>query len=182
MALDAHLRAWAGAAFRHLPVGAPYGPLDFSRVGRSPTNRWNDPGDPTLYLAGDEGVLAAEWGRYLLEELSGALATAMVERVVYRLEVELAAVLDLRDPAVLASLSIDGAPTCFLDRAVARAAATFVRRTTAAVGLWVPSVALLDRPERGNLVVFVDKLPADPAAFVRTCTAVGPLRWPGGPT
>lgn len=179
MALDVHLRPWAGAAFRHLPAGASYDPLDFSRAGRSPLNRWNEPGDPTLYLAGDAGVLVAEWGRYLLEELTGDLAPAMPERTVYRLEVERTAVLDLRDPAVLAALSIDQAPACFLDRSVARAAANFVRRTTAADGLWVPSMALLDRPERGNLVVFLDKLPIDPPAFVRRCEAIGPLHWPG---
>jgi hypothetical protein len=174
VALDDYLRPWAGATFRHLPAGAPYGPLDFSRVGRSPTNRWNEPGAPTLYVAGDEGVLAAEWGRYLVEELTGDLATAMVERVVYRLELALTAVLDLRDPVVLAALSIGGAPACFLDRAVARATAAFVRRTTAAEAIWVPSVALLGQPTRGNLAVFIDKLPADPTAFVRTCTAHGP--------
>lgn len=182
MALEAHLRPWAGAAYRHLPARTPFDPLDFSRVGRSPTNRWNNPGEPTLYVAGDEGVLAAEWGRYLVGELTGDLAAAMVERVVYRLAIALAAVLDLRDPAVLAALSIQGAPACFLDRAVARAAATFVRRTTTAVGLWAPAMALLDQPGRGNLVVFIDKLPADPAAFVETCTPLGPLRWPGRST
>jgi hypothetical protein len=176
MALDPYLRPWVGTAYRHLPAGAPFGPLDFSRAGRAPTNRWNDPGDPTLYLAGDAGVLGAEWGRYLVEELTGDLAAVMRERTVYRLDLELAAVLDLRDPAVLSALSVTGAPSCFLERMVARATANFVRRTTAAVGLWVPSVALLDRPERGNLIVFLDKLPADPAAFVRRCEAVGPLR------
>jgi hypothetical protein len=178
MALDARLRPWVGAAFRHLPAGAPYGPLDFTWAGRSPTNRWNEPGDPTLYLAGDAGVLAAEWGRYLVEELTGDLATAMLERTVYRLEVRLKAVLDLRDPAVLADLSLTEAPHCFWDRAVARATATFVRRTTAAEGLLVLPMALLDKPGRWNLALFLDKLPADPAAFIHRCEAIGPLRWP----
>jgi RES domain-containing protein len=178
MPLEAHLRPWTARVFRHLPAHLAIDPLDLSRAGRGLTNRWNEAGDPTLYLAGDEGVLAAEWGRYLVTEIGGDLATAMVARVVYRIEIALAAVLDLRDPAALAALSISGAPACFLDRAVARATANFARRTTRADGLLVPSMALLDQPGRGNLVVFLDKLPPAPSAFIRRCEVVGPLQWP----
>lgn len=49
----------------------------------------------------------------------------------------------------------------FLDVEVARATATFVRRTTATEALVVPSVAFLDDASSWNLVLFLEKLPAD---------------------
>ncbi len=57
MSLDAHLTPWTGTALRHLPSGTPFNVLDFRFAGLGAENRWNAPGHPTLYLAGDEGVL-----------------------------------------------------------------------------------------------------------------------------
>ncbi len=74
--------------------------------------------------------------------------------------------LDLRDPAVCAALALTNAPYCFLDRDIARATARFVRRTTPAQALLVPSVALFDQPDRFALVLFLEQLPREPRAFI----------------
>ena len=65
MTLAGHLQRFAGSALRHIPAGSPFDVLDFRYAGRAADNRWNEPGYPTLYLAGDEGVVIAEWGATL---------------------------------------------------------------------------------------------------------------------
>lgn len=177
MALDALLRPWRGGAFRHIPAGSPYGVLDLRFAGRGAENRWNEPGHPTLYLAGDEGVLIAEWGRHFATNRSPALQRATIGRAVFALDLEIDRALDLRDPAACAALSIGNAPYAFTDVAVARATAHFVRATTAAQALVVPSMAFLDDPARWCLVLFLDKLPADLADVVTGVTPRGPLAW-----
>jgi RES domain-containing protein len=175
MPLSAHLTPWSGDAYRHIPAGSPFGVLDVRFAGRSAENRWNEPGQPTLYLAGDEGVLIAEWGRHFAVNRIPELQRQTVERAVFRLRLALDHILDLRQRAVWNELSLDDAPTCFLDPAVARATATFVRATTEAQGIIVPSVCFLDQLDRWCLVIFLEKLP-DPNAFVSNVTPVGPLR------
>lgn len=177
MALDAFLRAWRGSALRHIPAGSPFGVLDVRFAGRGAENRWNEPGHPTLYLAGDEGVPIAEWGRHFAIDRTPALQRATVARAVFALDLAIDRALDLRDPAVCAALSIGDAPFAFTNVAVARATAHFVRATTGAQALVVPSMAVLDDPARWCLVVFLEKLPADPAAYVAAVTPRGPLAW-----
>jgi hypothetical protein len=82
------------------------------------------------------------------------------------------AVVDLRQASVRSALGLAGGMLRFLDAEVARATATFVRRTTVAEALLVPSVAFLDDPRCWNLVLFLEKLPQDLNAFV-TVTAAG---------
>ena len=176
MSLNALLRPWSGDAFRHIPAGARYDVLDFSFAGRSAENRWNEPGHPTLYLAGDEGLLIAEWGRHFAVSRSPELQGMTLERAVYRLTLAFDHVLDLRSPEVWALLSLETAPSCFADIGVARATAHFVRRTTAAQALLVPSIGFLDQLDRWCLVLFLEKLP-EPTEFVGAVTPVGPLRW-----
>jgi RES domain-containing protein len=149
--------------------------LDFRRAGRNALNRWNESSDPTLYLAGDEGVLIAEWGRHFAVNRTPALQAATVERTAYRLSLEVGRVLDLRSPDVWRLLSLADAPGCFTNRSIARAAATFVRRTTAAQALLVPSIVFLDQLDRWCLVLFLEKLPAQ-SEFITAVTPVGPLR------
>ncbi len=173
--LQDHLRSWAGTAFRHLPHDAPYDVLDFRWAGRGATNRWNERGEPTLYLAGDIGVAVAEWARHMMGDRSPILAPGTIARTVYRLDLVLDAVLDLREPAVWADLSLHTAPVCFLDIPTARATARFLRTTTPAQGIQVPSVAFVDDLERWCLVLFLEKL--DPRAFVSSVAVEGPLRW-----
>ncbi len=177
MALARQMKPWSGSAFRHIPAGSPFDVLDFRYAGRAAGNRWNEPGSPTLYLAGDEGVLIAEWGRHFAMNRTAQLQEMTVERSAYALALSLAHVLDLRHAAVCASLSLDNASACFQDIEIARATAYFVRRTTTAEAMLVPSMAFLDRPERWCLVVFLEKLPPDPRQYISAVTPCGPLRW-----
>jgi hypothetical protein len=175
MNLSAHLRPWNGDAYRHIPAGAPFDVLDVRFAGGGAESRWNEPGQPTLYLVCDEGVLIAEWGRHFAVNRTPALQRMTVERAVFRLTLALDQVLDLRSPEVWALLSLADAPACFADLGVARATANFVRRTTAAQALLVPSIAFLDQPDRWCLALFLEKLP-EPRAFVSTVTPLGMIR------
>lgn len=163
----AHLRPWRGSGIRHIPAGSPIGVLDTRYAGRSGDNRWNDRGDPTLYLACDRGVALAEFARHFQERLDPALGRIAVERAVFRLTFELATVLDLRETAVRAGLGLHGGVRRFLEDPVCRATATFIRRTTSAEALLVPSVAFPDDLTRWNLVLFLEKVPSDLSTFVR---------------
>jgi RES domain-containing protein len=174
-----HLRAWSGAGFRHIPAGAPLDVLDARFAGRGADNRWNDPGDPTLYVAGDRALAVAEFARHLREGISGSLGPILTERALYRLELRLETVLDLREPRVLAALGLRDDVRRFLDIAYARATANFVRRTSAAQALLVPSMAFLDDLARWNLVLFLEKLPADLATFI-SATYDGTFRLEAG--
>ncbi len=162
----AFLRPWRGTGLRHIPAGSRYGVLDTRFAGVARDNRWNEPGDPTFYVASDLGVAVAEFGRHMVEERGAGGARRVQERAVYRLEVQVDSLLDLRDPAVRRALGLRGGARRFLDVAVARATANFVRRTTPAEALLVPSMAFLDDPTRWNLVLFLEKLPADLARFI----------------
>jgi RES domain-containing protein len=175
MALSAYLQRWSGDAYRHIPAGSRYDVLDVRFAGRGADNRWNEPGQPTLYLAGDEGVLIAEWGRHFAIDRAPELERKTVERSVYRLTLSLDAVLDLRMTAVWHELSLERAPYCFLEFPVARATANFVRVTTEVQGILVPSVGFLDKLDRWCLVLFLEKLPAL-EHFVAAVTPCGPLR------
>lgn len=176
MALGARLSPWTGEAYRHIPSSNRYDLLDFRFAGRGQDSRWNDPGVPTLYLAGDEGVLIAEWGRHFAVNRTPDLRRETVERAVYRLTVTVDNVLDLRSPTVWEELSLQDAPTCFLEIGVARATANFVRRTTAAQALLVPPMSFLDQLDRWCLVLFLEKLPADWTTFISDVTLIGALR------
>lgn len=160
------LQPWSGTGFRHLPVGSSVDVLDTRFAGLSTGNRWNNAGDPTFYIAGDRAVAIGEFARHLQERFPLTAGPAPVERALYRLDVRLRAMLDLRDPLVRAALGQTGDPHQFLDIAYARATANFVRRTTAAEAVLVPSMAFLDDASRWNLVLFLEKLPADLATFI----------------
>jgi RES domain-containing protein len=177
MTLAGRLEQWSGAALRHIPAGSALDVLDFRYAGRGSDNRWNEPGSPTLYLAGDEGVLIAEWGRHFATNRTAQLQQMTVERSTFSLELSIDYVLDLRSAEVCDALSIDNAPYCFAEIAFARATAHFVRRTTDAQALLVPSMGFLDHLERWCLVVFLEKLPPDPRSFVSSVAPRGPLRW-----
>jgi RES domain-containing protein len=177
MTLAGHLKRWSGAALRHIPAGSPFDVLDFRYAGRGTDNRWNEQGSPTLYLAGDEGVLIAEWGRHFATNRTAQLQRMTVERSTFSLELSIDSVLDLRSEDVCNVLSLDNAPYCFADTRAARATANFVRRTTDAQALLVPSMGFLDDLERWCLVAFLEKLPPDPRSFISVVTPRGPLRW-----
>lgn len=171
MALDDSVQLWAGTAYRHIPASPSGNVLDFRFAGRAPDNRWNASTEPTLYLASDRGVALAEYARHVQVFAVPGLAPRTQSRQLYRLELRVERLLDLRDPRALAELKIDGAPACFLDKQLARRAAQRIRLNSTAQGMLVPAMAFLDEPARWALVLFLDKLPADPRAFI---TAVAP--------
>jgi RES domain-containing protein len=177
MPLAGHLKRWSGAALRHIPADSSLGVLDFRYAGRGADNRWNEPGSPTLYLAGDEGVVIAEWGRHFETNRTAQLQQMTVERSVFSLELSIDSVLDVRSEDIWNSLPLDNAPSCFADIRVARATANFVRSTTEAQALLVPSMGFLDDLVRWCLVAFLEKLPPDPRSFISAVTPRGPLRW-----
>lgn len=176
MALAGYLEPWSGIAWRHIPADLPYSVLDFRFAGRAAENRWNEQGTPTLYLAGDEGVLITEWGRHFQTHRTAQLQQMTVERRTFTLELSIDHVLDLRSEEVCHTLSLDDAPYCFADIAVARATANFVRSTTDAQALLVPSMGFLDDLTRWCLVAFLEKLPSNPRSFIAEAIPRGPLR------
>jgi len=162
----AFLHPWRGTAFRHMPAGSRFDVLDTRFAGLAADNRWNEAGEPTFYLAGDLGVALAEYARHLREDVGMPGTPPVHERAVYRIDVRVEALLDLRDPHVRSAIGLHGGARRFLERDVARATARFLRRTTAAEALLVPSVAFLDDFERWNLVLFLDKLPPDVTTYL----------------
>jgi hypothetical protein len=123
-------------------------------------------GEPTLYVAGDRGVAVAEFARHVDRDRPPAVLAGILERRLFRLHLRLTAVFDLAQPTAWEALSLDGAPQCFLNRDIARATARFIRATTPAQAMQVPSVAFLDDFTQWVLVVFLEKLDRDPRTFV----------------
>lgn len=177
MTPDAFLKPWTGTACRHISDGATYDILDFRLAGQGKNNRWNVYDEPTLYLASDHRVAIAEFARHFEEDTAQrmrrpeVIGHRAVARRIYDLNGRIEHTLDLRDPALCAALLLDNAPYCFLDREVARATAQFLRRMTSAQAILVPSMALFDQSDRYTIVLFLDKLPTEPRAFI---TAVQP--------
>jgi RES domain-containing protein len=176
VALDEFLRPWSGVAYRHIPADSPYGVLDFRFAGRGRDNRWNDPGDRTLYLAGDHGVILAEFARHLqIDRGNDARIVTQVRQICW-IDIALEHVLDLRDPAVWQTLSLTGAPSAFLDKSVTRATARYLRTVTPAQAIIVPSAPFIDAPDRWVLVLFLEKVSPDPSHFIRSAKPDGIVR------
>lgn len=173
MPLDDLVVPWSGTTYRHIPAGSPYGVLDVRFAGRAHGNRWNVAGEPTLYLASDTAVALGEFARHLETAHTPGARRDPVARQVFAIQVALDAVLDLRDAHAWSELSLRNAPYCFLDLDIARATAQFVRRTTGAQGILVPSMAFLDRPDRWVLVLFLEKLPSPFGQLLSSVKSVG---------
>jgi len=172
--LDRFLLTWIGGACRHVPDDSPFDVLDPRFAGRDPDNRWNAPGQPTFYLAGDHGVALAEFARHYPAHRRPDVGRGAEVRRVYDLDLRLDRVLDLRATEVWDALAIKGAPACFLDRSVTRQISSLVR-STAAQAILVPSVAFLDDPARWVLAVFLEKVPP-PERFVTAVRKDGAFR------
>ncbi len=163
------IRPWQGTGIRHIPASGAGGRLDvldarFAGLARD--NRWNESGSPTFYIASDLGVATAEFGRHMAEQRDAGGGWRVQERAIYRLNVHVEALLDLREPKVRQALGLRGGVRRFLDVTVARATANFVRHTTSAQALLVPSMAFLDDPARWNLVLFLEKLPKELSQYI----------------
>jgi RES domain-containing protein len=167
------LLPYQGQAFRHIPAGSPYDALDFRFAALAIGNRWNSPGEPTLYLASDGAVALAEFARHIKLSRPPGIASFIITRALFRLDIVLERVLDLRADDCLSALSLDGAPHCFLDVRVAQATANFIRATTDAQAILAPSMALLDQPDRWVLVVFLEKLAPEPKRYLANLTQAG---------
>lgn len=172
------MTSWVGPALRHVSAHSNRDILDFQFAGMGKVNRWNLPGTRTLYLAGDRGVLIAEWGRHLDPRFPEDIVSAsFAQRDVYQLQVRLDRILDLRDPEVASSLGLIDVPQSFLNIDRTRLAAHMVRSTTNAQGMLVPSVAFLDDMTRWNLVVFLEKMPTETYSWITEVKKIGPLHW-----
>src|SRR5829696_3284472 len=126
--LSTLVRPFSGTACRHIPDGSAFGVLETRFAAKARDNRWNRQGEPTLYVAGDHGVLIAEFARHLREQRTPEMGRGMIARRIYDFEVTIPHSLDLRDSGVIATISLADAPACFLDREFARATADFLRR------------------------------------------------------
>jgi RES domain len=154
------LTGYAGPGFCHVPARQP---LDVERLAEADADddRWNEPGEPTIYLALDLPLALAEYARH---------AGPDDARDLIRFDVGLDGVADLRprdgstDAAGVAEIA---------DRTVARRIASGFRERPDCRGLLVPSLAFPDDPARANLVVFADRLPGGIAAWLGQPTTVG---------
>lgn len=158
------LRPYRGPGFCHVPATEP---LDLSRLAErdgDDDDRWNEPDQPTIYLALDLAVALAEYARH---------ASGPDARRLLRFDVGLDAVADLRHPWTRATSGHDGPPADLADPALARRLAAGVRARPDSQGLLVPSIAFPDHPARGNLVVFADRLPTSVAEWLGPATLVG---------
>lgn len=122
-------------------------------------NRWNEEGEPTIYLSGDPALALVESGRHPddLADRSRLLEVGM----------RLSAAIDLRERDARAELGLPDEHAWVLDREQTRRIATSLRRDGRYEALIVPSAGALDQPERWNVVLFAD----DPEAASRVIDA-----------
>lgn len=126
-----------------------------------------------MVFASSREVLTAELAQHFRRDRAAELASLLRERRIVAVELELDRVFDLTDRTVVADLGIEDAPSCFGDRAMARATAAFLRYVRGAEGIVVPSLAFPDDPTRWNLVLFLDRLSQTLAERVRTVEPAG---------
>jgi hypothetical protein len=149
-------------------VYAPSGPrLDPDRLVSEGAERWNHADELAWYLGLDPSVIVAEWARHLDRD---------VPMTVWRLQLSDLRVLDLRRTEVSGALFLPDDRAWVLDRERTRAVATMIRRALPVDALIVPSVAFLDRPEHGNLVVTLAE-PGDVRDLIRDTRPLGRWVW-----
>ena len=71
--------------------------MDFRFAGQGAGNRWNRPGEPTLYLASDVDVALVEYGRHLGSGFAPTASANTRRRALFRYEIQLERLLDVRD-------------------------------------------------------------------------------------
>jgi RES domain-containing protein len=171
-----NIQPWIGSGYRHIRQGGSQNILDFQFAGMGIDNRWNKQGSPTLYLAGDRGVVVAEWGRHLGIEY--APDTPMIaQRTVFRLTIRLDSAMDLRAELNVEALGVTWSPTWFLDGEMTLGLAERIREESTAQAIIVPSIAFVDDLTRWNLVVFLKKVPADTKKWTVKTESIGRLQW-----
>lgn len=161
------LTPYEGVLYCHVPADEPVDLAALAHGGDS-SDRWSRADQPTVYLASDPGVVLAELGRH-----EQALDGSSIHRQLLRLDVAGVRLLDLRRQDVARGLGVDGVPHAYLDRGLARALGCAVREVEGCQGLIVPSMALLDDPERHCVVLFDDAIEGGFTTRVRACTVRG---------
>jgi RES domain-containing protein len=145
--VDRLTRPLRAAAWSCRPDGTPSGsPVDL--ISDQP-NRWNGPGEPTIYVSGDPALALLEAGRHP-DDVHGRASLVQVE-----VRIRFAA--DLRDPAVRRSLELPADLDWMLDRRRTRSVSRGLRHSGVCDGLIVPSVGALDQLDRWNAVIFADE-------------------------
>src|SRR4051794_36421211 len=157
------LEPFEGPGFCHVPSGVE---LDVAKLAESDSDddRWNEQGQPTIYLALDLPVALAEYARH---------ASGDEARDLLRFDIRLDRVADLRQPETRAQVGHQGSTADLADRGLARRLAARLRARPDCQGLVVPSLAFPEDPMRGNLVVFADRLPAGIAEWLGEPLVVG---------
>jgi RES domain-containing protein len=165
------VQPFGGRVSCHVPTDRPFSYTALARPddGR---DRWGASGTRTVYLAGDPSVALAEYARH---RIVGAPSES---RCLCSFRLQAVSVLDLRTDATAALL---GRPSMDLvvDRHVARAVSRAVRDSNVCQGLIVPSMAFLDRPDRFNVVLFVERLGVDLESLLTDRETVGEMRLDG---
>jgi RES domain-containing protein len=170
--LEDFVQPFGGRVHCHAPLDRPF---SFAALARPDDGRerWGSAGRRTVHLAGDPAIALAEYARH--REPNAADDSRCL--VSFRLQV--VTVLDLRRPAVLAAVGLRPGLQQFLDRDLARRVSRAVRDADVCQGLIVPSVAFLDRPERFNVVLFIERLGVDLESILTDRETVGELRVAG---
>jgi RES domain-containing protein len=157
-ALAGRLRPWSGDMLRHRPASSTRSVLDDEYLGQTPDNRWSQLGTRAYYFATDIGGVVAEYGRHIAIELRERQSERL-ERAVFRLPITLERILDLTDPATIEAMGAKPIEEWILSLSATQTAASYLLGQLPDLqGLRVPSVALLDHPERANLVVYRDRI------------------------
>jgi RES domain-containing protein len=170
--LEALVQPFGGRVHCHVPMDVPFSYDALARPddGR---DRWGASGTRTVYLAGDAGVALAEYARHRQVGSPGdsrCLCSFLIQAV---------SVLDLRASEVMRLLGRSATGPGFLDRQEARAVSGAVRDAGVCQGLIVPSMAYLDRPERFNLVLFVEHLGVQLESLLADRETTGEVRLTG---
>jgi len=157
------VRAPAGAPLLHREARTPWavsvtvfwqgssGPFRPEALVSVDGNRWNEPGVPTVYFAGDLGLALIEAGRHLAPDDQAE------PRALWSAKVETDGIVDIRGGP--GTNDIDEAHRLwFLDSARTRQVAESMRTIDGMSGLLVPSAGSPDDLSRANLVLYVDRL------------------------
>jgi RES domain-containing protein len=120
-------------------------------------DRWNAPGEPTVYLATELPVALAELARHLRVGGGGE----PVRRRLLGLTIDVDDLLDLRCESARRAVGAPTDPAGLRDRDAARAIGRRAREELAANGLLAPSMAFPDDSDRLNLVLFMERLGGD---------------------
>ena len=167
--LEALVRPFGGRVHCHSPADRPFSYAALARTddGR---DRWGGPGLRSVYLASDPAVAIAEYARH-----RDPAAPADRRRIcAFRLGA--VRLLDVRDDEAAQVLGVPLGPTAFLDRERARRIGRAIRAAGLCQGLIVPSMAFLERPERFNIVLFVEQLDVDLERLLTDPEVVGEIR------